>query len=118
MDRKKFIKTSALAISGFYFLQSDLFRAAERKREAVNDPVDAPIIIIGSGYGGAVSALRLCEAGKKVLMLEMGLNWEKSGIPFSNLLKPGKSSAWLKKKTIAPFMNIFSLTPLREHWTG
>jgi cholesterol oxidase len=68
-------------------------------------------VIIGSGYGGAVSALRLCEAGKKVVMLEMGLNWEKAGIPFSNLLKPGKSSAWLKKKSIAPFMNIFSLTP-------
>lgn len=111
MDRKKFIKTSALAISGFYFLQSDLFRASERKINIVRETVDAPVIIIGSGYGGAVSALRLCEAGKKVLMLEMGLNWEKAGIPFSNLLKPGKSSAWLKKKSIAPFMNIFSLTP-------
>ncbi len=33
-------------------------------------------------------------------MLEMGLNWEKAGIPFSNLLKPGKSSAWLKKKAL------------------
>ncbi|MCZ4224439.1 hypothetical protein [Pedobacter rhodius] len=59
----------------------------------------------------AVAALRLCEAGKKVLMLEMGLNWGKSGIPYSSLLKPGKSAAWLKNKTIAPFMNIFPLTP-------
>lgn len=111
MDRKKFIKTSVLAISGFYFLQADLFRAAERKADRIKETVDAPIIIIGSGYGGAVSALRLCEAGKKVVLLEMGLNWGKAGIPFSNLLKPGKSSAWLKKKSIAPFMNIFSLTP-------
>ncbi|MBV8326314.1 GMC family oxidoreductase N-terminal domain-containing protein [Chryseobacterium sp.] len=111
MDRKTFITTSALAISGFYFLQSDLFRAAERKNKYGKENLDVPILIIGSGYGGAVSALRLCEAGKKVVMLEMGLNWEKSGIPFSNLLKPGKSSAWLKKKSIAPFMNIFSLTP-------
>ncbi len=65
MDRKKFIKTSALAISGFYFLQSDLFRASERKINIVRETVDAPVIIIGSGYGGAVSALRLCEAGKR-----------------------------------------------------
>ncbi|WP_232815764.1 hypothetical protein [Chryseobacterium capnotolerans] len=65
MDRKKFIKTSMLAISGFYFLQSDLFRAAERRTTTIKETVDAPIIIIGSGYGGAVSALRLCEAGKK-----------------------------------------------------
>ncbi|KAB1229694.1 GMC family oxidoreductase N-terminal domain-containing protein [Chryseobacterium viscerum] len=111
MDRKKFIKTSALMISGFYFLQSELFHAAERRNSRVQENTDVPIVIIGSGYGGAVSALRLCEAGKKVVMLEMGLNWEKAGIPFSNLLKPGKSSAWLKKKSIAPFMNIFSLTP-------
>ncbi len=111
MDRKKFIKTSALAISGFYFLQSGLLHATARKNNLVKENIDVPILIIGSGYGGAVSALRLCEAGKKVVMLEMGLNWEKAGIPFSNLLKPGKSAAWLKKKSIAPFMNIFSLTP-------
>ncbi len=111
MDRKNFIKTSVLAISGFYFLQSELFHAAERTDNRRKEYHDVPIIIIGSGYGGAVSALRLCEAGKKVVLLEMGLNWEKAGIPFSNLLKPGKSSAWLKNKSIAPFMNIFSLTP-------
>lgn len=111
MDRKNFIKISTLAISGFYFLQSGLFHAAERKNSNIKENLDVPIIIVGSGYGGAVSALRLCEAGKKVVLLEMGLNWEKSGIPYSNLLKPGKSSAWLKKKSIAPFMNIFSLAP-------
>lgn len=111
MDRKHFIRTSLLAISGFYFIQTDLFQAAERKAAMREENTDVPIIIIGSGYGGAVSALRLCEAGKKVVLLEMGLNWEKAGIPFSNLLKPGKSSAWLKKKSIAPFMNLFSLTP-------
>lgn len=111
MDRKKFIKTGILAISGFYLLRPDLFQAAERRINKEKASIDAPIIIIGSGYGGAVSALRLCEAGKKVVLLEMGLNWEKAGIPFSNLLKPGPSSAWLRKKTIAPFMNIFSLTP-------
>lgn len=111
MDRKEFIRTSALAISGFYFLHSELFQAAERKNLQIKENFDVPIVIIGSGYGGAVSALRLCEAGKKVILLEMGLNWEKAGIPFSNLLKPGKSSAWLKKKSIAPFMNIFPLTP-------
>lgn len=111
MDRKKFITTSALGISSLYFLSSNLLFASRPKAYRQKDPIETPVIIIGSGYGGAVAALRLCEAGKKVLMLEMGLNWEKSGIPYSNLLKPGKSAAWLKKKTIAPFMNLFSLTP-------
>ncbi|RYE47737.1 MAG: GMC family oxidoreductase, partial [Sphingobacteriales bacterium] len=74
-----------------------------------NIEINRPIIIVGSGYGASVSALRLCEAGKKVLILEMGIDWSKSGIKYSSLLKPGKSAAWLKNKTIAPFMNIFPL---------
>ncbi|MCS3529949.1 GMC family oxidoreductase N-terminal domain-containing protein [Chryseobacterium sp. JUb7] len=108
MDRKSFIRNSLLAVGGFYFLQTNLFEAAQPKFKDKKD-INAPIIIIGSGYGGAVSALRLCQAGKKVVMLEMGMNWKSSGLPYSNLLKPGPSSAWLKTKTIAPFFNIFSL---------
>ena len=36
-------------------------------------PADAPdVIVIGSGFGGAVSALRLAEQGRSVLVLEQG----------------------------------------------
>lgn len=67
------------------------------------------ILIIGSGYGGAVAALRLTEKGKKVCMLEMGIDWRKEKEPFSPMTNPGKSAAWLKNRTIAPFMNVFPL---------
>lgn len=40
-------------------------------------PLDYDYIIIGSGFGGAVAALRLAEKGYKVLMLEKG-KWFKS----------------------------------------
>lgn len=96
--------------SGFYVSKSK-FLISEASTLKKQTEVNKPIIIIGSGYGAAVAALRLCEAGKKVLILEMGINWKESGIPYSGLLKPGRSAAWLKRRTIAPFMNIFPLKP-------
>ncbi len=66
-------------------------------------------LVIGSGYGGAVAALRLTQAGEKVVMLEMGLDWEKEDgkyKPFSNLITPKNNSTWLKKSSQAPMMNI------------
>ena len=39
------------------------------------------VIVIGSGFGGAVSACRLAEAGLKVLVLERGRCWETTDYP-------------------------------------
>lgn len=67
-------------------------------------------LIVGSGYGGAVTALRLTQAGKPCVMLEMGVNWETTGkekLPFSRMIKPTNASTWLRNKTIAPFLNVF-----------
>lgn len=36
------------------------------------DPVHVDAVVIGSGYGGAVAALRLAEEGRSVLVLERG----------------------------------------------
>ena len=38
-------------------------------------------IIIGSGFGGAITACRLAEAGAKVLILERGRRWDKKSYP-------------------------------------
>ncbi|WP_298429123.1 alkaline phosphatase D family protein [Ottowia sp.] len=38
-------------------------------------------IVVGSGYGGAVAALRLAEAGKKVVVLERGEEWLSGEFP-------------------------------------
>ncbi|HEV2965073.1 MAG TPA: NAD(P)-binding protein, partial [Candidatus Angelobacter sp.] len=38
-------------------------------------------IIIGSGFGGSISACRLTQAGMKVLVLERGRRWEPKAAP-------------------------------------
>ena len=38
----------------------------------MNDKFDYDVLIIGSGFGGSVSALRLAEKGYKVAILEQG----------------------------------------------
>lgn len=41
-------------------------------------------IVIGSGFGGSVSAMRLSEKGYKVAVVEMGKRWKADDFPKSN----------------------------------
>jgi len=44
--------------------------------------VDFDVIVIGSGFGGAITACRLAEKGyKKVLILERGRRWDRTTYP-------------------------------------
>ncbi len=61
-------------------------------------------IVIGSGFGGAVSALRLGEAGIQTTVLERGKWWKvkPEGDTFSDLVVPDNRSTWLGTESIAP----------------
>ncbi|MBJ95103.1 MAG: cholesterol oxidase [Rickettsiales bacterium] len=48
------------------------------------DDFDADYIIIGSGFGGSVSAHRLTEKGYKVLVIEAGRRWKAKDFPNTN----------------------------------
>jgi cholesterol oxidase len=48
------------------------------------DSVVYDYIIIGSGFGGSVSAMRLTEKGYRVLVLERGMRYKDSDFPESN----------------------------------
>ena len=45
---------------------------------------DFDVIIIGSGFGGSVSALRLSEKGYSVGVMEMGRRWGPANMPSTN----------------------------------
>jgi len=46
--------------------------------------LDFDFIVIGSGFGGSVSALRLAEKGYRVAVMEMGRRWSPEDFPRSN----------------------------------
>src|SRR5512134_2471700 len=49
-----------------------------------DDQFDFDYIVIGSGFGGSVSAHRLTEKGYKVAVMEMGRRWTPETLPRSN----------------------------------
>jgi len=66
-------------------------------------------VIIGSGFGGAVSALRLSEKGYKVLVIEKGKWFKKKDFPKSNW----NLKKWLWLPTFR-FFGIFKMTMLKD----
>ena len=66
-------------------------------------------IIIGSGFGGSVSALRLSEKGYKVLVIEKGKWWKTEDFPKNNW----HLRRWLWLPSFR-FFGIFKMTFLRH----
>jgi len=65
-------------------------------------PTSFDVIVIGSGFGGAIMARRLAERGMRVLVLERGRRWEPSEYPRKpgdawvyNDSRPDRNSGWL-----------------------
>ncbi len=77
---------------------------------------DYDYIIIGSGFGGSVSTLRLAEKGYKVLVLEKGKWYSAKGFPRSNwhlrhwLWLPGLRFFGILKMTVFRHVTILSGT--------
>lgn len=67
-----------------------------------------PALVIGTGYGGSVAALRLAQAGVDVHMIEMGMAWDTPGSDgkiFANTTTPDGRSFWLRTRTKQPLSN-------------
>ncbi|WP_245666556.1 GMC oxidoreductase [Actinomadura latina] len=74
----------------------------------IGDGAHVPALIIGTGYGGSVAALRLAQAGVDVHMVEMGQSWDTPGSDgkiFANTRTPDYRSYWLRTRTKQPISN-------------
>ncbi len=71
-------------------------------------------VIVGSGFGGSVSALRLSEKGYRVLVIEKGSRWAASDFPKTNfnvkrwLWMPQVGLYGIMKMTFFPHVTILS----------
>ena len=95
VSRRGFLGASAGIVAGAAlgagFLEFRKSPAAKSSRSHY------PAIVVGSGYGGGVSALRLGQAGVQTLILEKGRHWDtpdEDGRRFTRMLPADNRAAW------------------------
>ncbi|WP_137991792.1 GMC oxidoreductase [Streptomyces vilmorinianum] len=96
VSRRGFI-TGTGSLLGALALPGDAFASTAQTR--------IPALVIGTGYGGSVAALRLALAGVDVHMVEMGMAWDTPGADgkiFANTTSPDYRSFWLRTRTKQP----------------
>ncbi|WP_353940448.1 GMC oxidoreductase [Streptomyces sp. HUAS MG91] len=107
LSRRGFLAGTGSLI-GAVTLTGHAAAAQPRATAAVSDGAHIPALVIGSGYGGSVTALRLAEAGVDVQMVEMGMAWDTPGSDgkiFANTTSPDNRSFWLRTRTKQPLSN-------------
>lgn len=110
MKRRKFIKSMGLGLgaigasASMTGCQTFANTATTSEPKPIRQAGHFSNIIVGSGYGGAVSALRLTEQGHKVLILEMGMRWDRSPNhdTFCKMISADERSSWFKNWPSAP----------------
>lgn len=98
-SRRRFIQNAALFSAGLATSLAHARRTSASVQTVKDEAVDA--LVIGSGFGGAVAALRLGEAGINTVVLERGRRWAitPEQNTFATFEKPDGRSAWLSQTT-------------------
>lgn len=107
-SRRRFLGLAALNSAAALGLTT----VSARPAAASALPEYSPAVVIGTGYGAAVTALRLGEAGIPTLMLEMGKLWTTPGADgnvFCSMLAPDERAMWFKDRTEAPLASFLWL---------
>jgi cholesterol oxidase len=71
----------------------------------MEDLMGFDVIVIGSGFGGAITACRLVEAGMKVLILERGRRWEPKAGPGVSAYPQRLTDPWIWDQNIPELFN-------------
>ena len=120
LSRRGLLKGGAATVAA---IAASSTLGATRASAALSSGDHVPALIIGSGYGGAVTALRLTQAGIATNVVEMGMSWTTPGSDgkiFCNMLSPDNRSYWLRTQTDQPvgYMLGFSINKTIARYTG
>ncbi|MGR6920794.1 GMC oxidoreductase [[Actinomadura] parvosata] len=113
VSRRGFL-TATGALLGTAALGAHSPAARARSAGPISSGAHVAALVIGTGYGGSVAALRLAQAGVDVQLIEMGKAWDTPGTDgkiFCNTREPDYRSYWLRTRTKAP-LNYFLGFPI------
>ncbi|WP_182346286.1 GMC family oxidoreductase N-terminal domain-containing protein [Tomitella gaofuii] len=123
VSRRRFLAGAGLTVGVAALSSMSGAASAAPGRVAGGEGGRIPALVIGSGYGGAVAALRLTQAGIRTQIVEMGRRWDTPGPDgkiFCGMLQPDKRSMWLSDRTAQPVSNFmgFGIDKDIEKYTG
>jgi cholesterol oxidase len=102
-------KLGLTSVSLPHILSSGFVSGCDESESQSNPSTKASVLIIGTGYGSAVTALRLTQKGIPVTMLEAGRLWDTPGVDgkiFCKPFQPDGRAMWFQDKTEGPFQSV------------